>query len=124
MLFKPLLALSLLTLVHDSSHPELNEWLKSLTNQRNVSCCDGSDAFAIDQPDWDTNHESTSEEYPYKVFVRAPQVPQGEWVYVHKNAVVKQNNKHGIARVWPIFTLTQNGIYFISVSCFLPGTLS
>jgi hypothetical protein len=103
-------------LAHDHDRPDLDAWYSSLTNQRNGSCCDGSEALSIANPDWDT---SSSEEYPYKVFLK------GHWVPVPAFAVVKQRNRVGIAKVWPILTDDDGNEYEVPyVRCFLPGSLT
>ena len=119
---KTLLALFLLltpALAHDHEHPENDEWLRSLTNQINGSCCDGSDALSINDPDWNTNDDpKTVEDWPYKVRL------DGQWILVFKNNVVKQTNKLGIARVWPYKQTDDQGspVGPWIIRCFLPGS--
>jgi hypothetical protein len=38
---------------HDHARPELDEWFRGLTNEIGGSCCDGSDAFSVLDPEWD-----------------------------------------------------------------------
>lgn len=100
---------------HDHDNPEVNEWLKKLTNQINGSCCDGSDALSINDPDWDVNGD---ENFPYKVKL------DGTWILVFKDNVVKQTNTMGIARVWPYHNTDETGapVGPWQVRCFLPGS--
>lgn len=95
-------------LAHDGVH---DQWLKSLTNQNNISCCDGSDAFSVEEPDW----EFGDEKHPYRV----RQSPQHLWLNVEPSAVVKQKNSLGLVKVWPQKDTAGTWTY---VHCFLPGT--
>lgn len=105
---------------HDHDHPEWDDFLRSLTNQRNGSCCDGSEAFSVSNPDWDT---TTNEDYPYKVFLKGSK--GSVWVMVPRFAVVKQNNKIGVAKVWPVLADDEGNAYEIPlIRCFMPGSFS
>ena len=95
-------------LAHDHSRPELDSWFKGLQSTIGASCCDGSDAFSVLDPEWDT---TTDEEFPFKVKFT------GVWLKVSKNAVVKGPNKAGPAQLWPV----QDEDGEMTVRCFLPG---
>lgn len=103
-------------LAHDHDNPELNDWLRSLTNEINGSCCDGSDAYSVNDPDWEI--VAGNVDFPYRVRL------DGEWYPVFKNNVVKQTNKMGIARVWPYRNTDDSGapVSKWSIRCFLPGS--
>lgn len=118
---KYLLLASALFLIHDHNAPELDAWYKSLRSVAGYYCCDGSDAFSVLDPDWDTNDDpKTSDDWPYKVKVFLPLTKEKTaWILVNKINVVKDNNRAGIAKVWPVVDRTG-----VSIRCFLPGTLS
>lgn len=94
-------------LAHDGKH---DEFLKSLTNQNKVSCCDGSEAYSVEEPDW----EFGDDKYPYRV----RQSPQHQWMNVEPYAVVKQKNEIGIVKVWP---QKNSAGTWTAIHCFLPG---
>lgn len=94
---------------HDHNAPELDEWFRGLQAESGASCCDGSDAFSVIDPDWDTTADP---EWPYKVKFN------GVWLKVHNSAVVKGANRAGIAKVWPVIDEDDGTT---SVRCFLPG---
>jgi hypothetical protein len=94
-------------LAHDHDHPELDQWYRSLRNSVGHYCCDGSDAFSVEDPDWEI---TTDPEFPYNVFL------EGSYRKVPKDAVVKGPNKAGPAKVWPIYI---DGAP--AIRCFLPG---
>lgn len=104
-----LMALLLAADAHDHNRPELDEWFRGLQAQSGASCCDGSDAFSVVDPDWDTTADP---DWPYKVKFK------GAWLKVHKSAVVPGPNKAGPAKVWPVED-EEDGT--TSVRCFLPG---
>ena len=93
---------------HDHSHPELNDWFKSLQSRKAGSCCDGSDAMRIDDPDW------TNTNGHYRVRL------EGEWVDVPDNAVITEPNRAGHALVWPY---RQDG-KLNQIRCFAPGSMT
>jgi hypothetical protein len=95
---------------HDHEHPELDPWYKSLTNQNGGSCCDGSDAYSVLDPDWEPTADPKK---PYRVKVDS----YPDWVYVDASSVVKQTNKIGIAKVWPVYVDGKP-----MVRCFMPGS--
>lgn len=84
-----------------------DEWLKALKNQNGHPCCDGSDAFRINDPDWKMENNK------YYVKLR----PGGQWLAVPEDRIVKQPNQVGYALVWPI-TVDGEDV----VRCFLPGS--
>lgn len=101
-----------ISLAYAHDHDPANDaWYRSLTNQMGGACCDGSDAFSVLDPDWDT---TTDPEFPYKVKIG------GEWLKVNKNSVVKQTNKVGIAKVWPVAADDDGNPPYIR--CFMPGS--
>lgn len=105
-----LLALVTPGLSHDGKH---DKFLESLTNQNNVSCCVGSEAYSVDEPDWEYNKD---ENYPYRV----RQSPKHDWLTVPSVAVVKQRNEIGLVKVWPTVNGTTGD--WTTIRCFLPGT--
>lgn len=114
--FASFLLLTSVALAHDHNAPELDAWYKSLRAVNGNYCCDGSDAFSVLDPDWDT---TTDSEWPYKVRVKFSDGTPTDWIRVHKDQVVKDNNRAGIAKVWPLFHRTGP-----EIRCFLPGSLS
>src|SRR5437899_3132832 len=92
-----LLLLSTVALAHDHNAPELDQWYKSLRNDSGMYCCDGSDAYSVNDPDWTPNPD---EEYPYKVKVRLHDGTLTDYLPVHKQAVVKGSILTGVAKVW------------------------
>lgn len=89
---------------HDHSRPDLTPWFESLHSGKGP-CCDGSDALAIDDPDWD----SANGHYRVKL--------EGEWVDVPDDAVITEPNRDGRALVWPY---RKDG-KLNQVRCFMPG---
>lgn len=87
---------------HDGMH---DDFLKSLTDQSGNSCCDGSDAFAVLDPDW----WIAGDHYVVRL--------NGQEIKVPEKSIVKQNNEIGVAKVWPVFTFGK-----IEIRCFLPGS--
>jgi hypothetical protein len=101
-------------LAHDSEHPELNNWMMSLKNKRNTSCCDGSDALHLRDVDWESQNKPTSH-----FRVRIPTKQDGshvEWVDVPDDSVVEDPNKDGSTLVWPVY-----GPYGATIQCFMMG---
>lgn len=90
---------------HRHDAPELKDWLMGLHDGHGISCCDGSEALRIDDPDWDNDNGH------YRVRL------EGQWIDVPDNAVVSDPNKYGMALVWPIYI---NG-HPTQIRCFLPG---
>lgn len=113
--FSPMLAGRLGSLLispaaaHDQNRPELNEWFRGLQSTAGASCCDGSEAFSVLDPEWDVVNDL---EYPFKVKY------SGLWLRVPKGSVVKGPNKAGPAQLWP--TMDEDGGE-PGVRCFLPG---
>lgn len=101
-------AIPVFALAHDHANPELDNWFKGLKNGHNQSCCDGSDALSILEPDWDMadNH------------YRVRQSPRHQWLVVPHENLVKEKNKAGVAKVWP--TIDAAGTW-TTIRCFLPG---
>lgn len=95
---------------HDSAN---DAWYKSLTSQAGGSCCDGSDAFSVVDPDWEPTSDPKK---PYRVKVEG----WAEWIEVDAGAVVNQSNKVGVAKVWPVWVGGHESGYPM-VRCFLPG---
>ena len=97
-----MLCLATAALAHDGHH---DDWFKGLHNGLNVTCCDGSDALRVEDPDWDVSGQS------YRVRL------EGKWIEVPPNAVVPVPNIVGPAFVWPGKTVTGE----LYIRCFLPG---
>ena len=93
---------------HDHNRPDLNEWFKGLESRSKSPCCDGDDALAVEDPDWEMNSGH------YRVRL------SGEWVDVPDRAVVDGPNRDGRAMVWPYYV---NG-ELRGVRCFLPGSMT
>jgi hypothetical protein len=104
---------------HDQKHPELNDWLKSLTNDSGTPCCDGSDALRLENVDWQTTCEAGTGECHYQVLL------EEAWWNVPDSAVLKTKNFSGPALVWPTFYWRngdpKNGVDSVAIRCFLPG---
>jgi hypothetical protein len=111
-----LISFSMFYMAHDHNVPELDAWYKSLKNVSGLYCCDGSDVYSVNDPNWEPNPDV---EYPYKVKVKYTDGTISDSILVHKAAVVKASNLTGIAKVWPRFDRTG-----IAILCFLPGSLS
>ena len=97
-----LLLVLLLTIpceAHDHGRPELNDWLASLTSKGGAVCCDGKDAFAVDE--WGVEREE------YFAVVDGKKHP------VPPKAVIEKPNRHGQA----IVCFYPDG----RVRCFVPG---
>jgi hypothetical protein len=90
---------------HDGVH---DEWLKKLKNGNGIACCESSEAFSVDDPDW----EISKDRY------RVRQSPQHQWIDVSPTEVVTEKNILGVAKVWP--TIDASGTW-TSIRCFLPG---
>lgn len=101
-------------LAHDHD-PANDEWFKSLTNQVNGSCCDGSDAYSVLDVDW---KRTSDPEWPYEVKF------DGQVLKIGKDSVVKGNNRVGISKLWPVKEADDNGEPTAqwSARCFMPGT--
>jgi hypothetical protein len=95
---------------HDGVH---DDWLKTLKNGNNVSCCDGSDAYSVVEPDWEMMHGEDAVHY------RVRQSTKHGWMLVADKAVITDVNKIGVAKVWP--TIDASGLW-TSIRCFLPGS--
>jgi len=53
---------------HDHANPALDGWYQGLKSPSGGSCCDGSDAASVLDPDWDTTGDPA---YPYRVRLKA-----------------------------------------------------
>lgn len=92
-------------LAHDGKH---DEWMKKLKNGNNIACCVASEAFSVDDPDWEIHKDN----------YRVRQSPKHNWIVVNPKEVVTEKNILGVAKVWP--TLDASGTW-TSIRCFLPG---
>lgn len=95
---------------HDHDRPELSGWFKGLQSGKGP-CCDGSDAYRVDDADWEVKDG--------RYRVRVPTVAGGdklEWVDVPADAVVDVPNLSGHALAWPIY-----GYLGVDIRCFMPG---
>ncbi len=90
---------------HDHSHPERNDWLKSLHGANKTWCCNGNDTDEIDS--WETKGSS------YRVKFR------GQWFDVPEGAIVDGPNKGGDALLW-----MNKGMGGLSIRCFMPGSMT
>jgi hypothetical protein len=83
----------------------LKPWFESLRSEFGP-CCSDSDAFAVFDPDW----ESESGHYRVRI--------DGEWVVVPDGAVITQPNRAGRTMAWK---------HYIDghprVRCFMPGSM-
>lgn len=102
---KTLLALTVAFILTHDGHND--EWLKTLRNQNQHSCCDGSDAFKIEDPDWKV------EKGEYFVKLR----PGGNWIHIPADRLVTVPNRVGYALVWPLMVDGED-----VVRCFMPGS--
>jgi len=93
--------------------PEIERWIKALTDQYGIGCCATADGLKPQAIGWDIT------EGAYRVKVGK------HWLFVPDEAVVKGPNRLGYAVVWlendwDIGT----GEKTTFVRCFLPGPLS
>lgn len=102
-----ILLASSVALAHDHNRPELDGWFMGLHSKAGVSCCSGSDAWRVDDPDWE------SRDGHYRVRI------DGDWIDVPDSAVIDGPNKAGPTLVWPYY---QDGRP--AVRCFLPGSMT
>lgn len=102
---------------HDELHPELNNWMKTLTNHRKGMCCDGSDALHLRDIDWETQNKEHSH---YRVRIPATSMEDTNmiWIDVDDDNLVDDVNKDGSPLVWPYY---YDGRAWIR--CFLPGVM-
>jgi len=122
-----LLALLLMTtpvFAHDHGRPELNNWFLGLHNKLGYSCCDGSEAKSIEDPDWEFTPDAgqictrPSTLNPVQCQATHYRVRmEGKWVAVPDNRVVLDPNRYGQALVWPTY---ENG-HATDIRCFMPG---
>ena len=93
---------------HSHDRPGLDDWYSGLKSGRGP-CCDGpgKDAKYLESDDW----ESNGGHYRVRLY--------GKWIDVPDEAVLKEPNKDGRTRVWPIKYF--NGQIFIR--CFIPGMM-
>jgi hypothetical protein len=82
-------------------------WLKEQRNTAGQVCCNGDDALAANDIEWDANGKF------YRVKIGE------EWLDVSPWALVQGPNKVGHMLVW-----LGNVEGFTYVRCFMPGTLS
>lgn len=94
-----------------------DNWVDQLTNQNGYRCCTNEDGERLGPVSWDTN---AADGFPYKVLHN-----DGEWYRVPQDAVVRERNRDGIARVWYGVEFSQSkNTYIPRVVCFIPGALS
>jgi hypothetical protein len=113
-----LLACVVKTEAHDGN-PEHDAWFKSLRSDAGNYCCDGADAWRVNDPDWDTFGKVTEVFSGYRVRLDS----KGAWIEVPKAALIspdRQSNRIGIALVWPY----DDGQGKPLIRCFMPGTTS
>ena len=101
---------------HDHNRPELNSWFMGLHSGRGP-CCDGSDAFSLDDVDWESHDGHYRVRIPSDL--NAPRSSEQIWVDVPDEAVVEEPNRAGPAMVWPMW-----GDGGVTVRCFLPGSMT
>ena len=97
-------------LAHDHANHSLDSWYPTLSSPTGGRCCDGPevDAMKIEDADWGMTGDP---ENPYRVRL------EGNWVLVPIGRVVSENNKAGVAIVWPIYEQGKP-----AARCFLPGS--
>jgi hypothetical protein len=101
-----LIATALLVFSVEAHAGPNTEFFRSLTNQQGASCCDGSDGYRLEDPDW----EVTGNGYRVRI--------QGQWIDVPPQAVVRQQNKVGFPVVWPVMIGGK-----IEIRCFMPAAM-
>jgi hypothetical protein len=97
---------------HDPKRPELDKWFDSLSSEMAGLCCNGREAKALDDSDWDTKDAH------YRVRL------DGNWYDVPERSLVKQRNLVGHALVWVSVQKFYNGETRTVIRCFMPGTWS
>ncbi len=81
-------------------------WVDQLVSKRGGVCCFDNDGRRLIDPDWDVQTEG--------YIVRFPE----GWLPVPEEAIVRQTNQDGIARVWSVVNDGKR-----EIRCFLPGAL-
>ena len=76
------------------------DWINSLKNQNGMSCCDDSDGFRVDDPDW----RNVGSAYEVRI--------EGKWMPLTDEQIITQVNRIGYAMVW---------IFRGRITCFMPG---
>lgn len=89
---------------YPQASPDIQNWIRGLTDQQGVGCCDTADGFPA-EVDWDTAAGR------YRVRI------DGAWWPVPDHAVVTQPNRLGYAVVW--YWRESDGRP--RIRCFLPG---
>jgi len=75
-------------------------WVESLKNGQGVSCCDNSDGFKVEDPDW----RNVGDTFEVKI--------DGNWKQLEEHQIITEPNRIGYAMVW---------IWRGSITCFMPG---
>ena len=115
--FEPILA-------HDPEHPELDDWYSSLKNMYGHSCCDGSDAVSVLDPDWERQDKPHSH-YRVRLDVSATESKVDmQWVDVPDDALVDDKNRAGVTKVWPYLYSQSGGPTKMTIRCFMPGSMT
>lgn len=98
---------------HDPTHQGIHDdWFRSLRNKQGGSCCDGSDAVRLEDPEWRQTPATPEEpEGGYEV-----NLGDG-WQKVKPDNLVHGTNRVGYAIVWPMHI---NGK--LVPRCFMPGS--
>jgi len=82
------------------SSPEIKQWFDSLRDKKGTPCCDTSDGFRVEDPDW----RNVGDAYEVKI--------DGEWRRMTDDQLVTTPNRIGYAMVW---------IFHGRIICFMPG---
>lgn len=90
----------------------LKPWFDSLRSKGGSNCCSDADGVKIDDPDWEIGQKG------YRVRL------DGKWFDVPDQAIVTDNNRVGIAMVWPLYRFSEgDGSRVVTeIRCFMPGS--
>ena len=75
-------------------------WVESLKNKFGTPCCDDTDGFRVEDPDW----RNVGDSFEVKI--------EGIWTKLDDRHIITEPNRIGYAMVW---------IYSGNITCFMPG---
>jgi len=75
-------------------------WIESLKNKDGMGCCDSSDGFRVEDPNW----RSVGADYEVQI--------DGTWHRLSDSQIITETNRIGYAMVW---------IFRGRITCFMPG---